>query len=148
MNDPDSVINSYERHRQARAELSKANKGVVFDALAAANLTQVHVEFDGEGDSGQIECVIGFRGDERAEIPATTVHVQNVAWGDATSAITESTLQSAVETLCYDYLEETHGGWGNNEGAFGEFRFDVAQRTIDLEFNGRVTDTYTTNHTF
>src|ERR1017187_6492097 len=68
MNDPDTVMSQFERHRQARAKLSEGNKGVVFDALAAANITQVHVEFDGEGDSGQIESVLAFRGEERAEL--------------------------------------------------------------------------------
>ena len=60
MNDTDSVMSSYERHRQARAKLSKSNKRAVFEALAAANITEVHVDFDGEGDSGQIGSVITF----------------------------------------------------------------------------------------
>jgi hypothetical protein len=58
------------------------------------------------------------------------------------------TLCAAIETLCYDYLEQTNGGWENNDGGFGEFIFDVAARTVELEFNGRYTDTFTTNHTF
>jgi hypothetical protein len=149
MNDPDSVISSYERHRQARAELGKGNKAAVFDALAAANITEVYVEFDGEGDSGQIECVLAFHGDQRAELPATMVRVQNIAWGDAATPVTmESTLERAIETLCYDCLEEAQSGWENDGGAFGEFRLDVAERTIKLEFNARYTDTHTTNHTF
>ena len=37
-------------------------------------------------------------------------------------------------------LEQEQGGWENNDGAFGEFTFDVAERTIELEFNGRFTD--------
>jgi hypothetical protein len=39
----------------------------------------------------------------------------------------QQTIQGAVETLCYDYLDETHGGWGNNDGGFGGFRLDVAE---------------------
>ena len=64
------------------------------------------------------------------------------------SSPSESTLEEAIENLCYDYLEETHGGWENNDGGFGEFRIDVAKRTVELEFNGRFTDTCTSNHTF
>jgi hypothetical protein len=148
MNDTDTVVSDYERHRQARARLSQANKGAVFDLLAAANITRVLVEFDGEGDSGQINTLTAFRGDERADLPATMVSVQNVAWGDANPVAMQSTLGSAIETLCYDYLEETHGGWENNEGGFGEFHLDVAARTVELEFNGRFTETFTSNHTF
>lgn len=148
MNDADTTMSDYERHRQARAQLSQGNKTAVFDALAAASITQVKVEFDGEGDSGQIEALAAFRGEERADIPATTVSVQNVAWGNNNPVTTQSTLESAIETLCYDYLEETHGGWENNDGGFGEFHLDVATRTVELEFNGRFTDTFTSNHTF
>jgi hypothetical protein len=92
--------------------------------------------------------VIAFRGEEGVEVPATPVSVQNVSWGDAKPVTTQSTLGDAIEALCYDCLEETHGGWENNEGAYGEFRLDVARRTIELEFIGRFADTYTTNHTF
>jgi hypothetical protein len=133
MNDAETAMSSYERHRQA---------------LTAANITRLIVEFDGEGDSGQISDIAAFRGKERIEIPATTVIVQNIAWGNLMPVTTESILGNAIETLCYDCLEETHGGWENNDGAFGEFHFDVSARTIDLEFHGRFTDTFTSNHTF
>jgi hypothetical protein len=79
MNGLDSAISDYERRRQAQARSNEANKRTLFDALTAANITEVHVDFDGEGDSGQIESVNGFRGEERAELPATMVRVQNVA---------------------------------------------------------------------
>jgi hypothetical protein len=149
MNTTDTVMSNYERHRQARAKLSEGNKGAVFDALAAAGITHVLVEFDGEGDSGQINDVTAFRGEERANLPAGTVRIHEVPWGDAPQPVaTEATLASAIETLCYDYLEETHGGWENNDGACGEFRFDVAALRIELEINERFMDTFSSHHTF
>jgi len=148
MNDTDTLMSTYERHRQARAKLSEGNKAAVFDALAAANITDVLVEFDGEGDEGQIESVTAFRGEERIDLPATTVRVLNVAWGNAETVATVSALVDAVETLCYDYLEDTHGGWENNDGGYGEFRLDVATRTVSLEINERYTETHTSEHTF
>jgi hypothetical protein len=148
MNDTDTVMSDYERERQARVKISEGNKNAVFDALATVNITLVHVEFDGEGDSGQIESVTAFRDEDRAELPSTTVAIQQVAWGDAPPVTTQSPLGSAIETLCYDYLEESNGGWENNEGAFGEFHFDVAKRTVELEFNARYVDTFTSNQTF
>ena len=42
-------------------------------------------------------------------------------------------LEAAIETLVYDYLETTHPGWEINDGAFGTFVFDVAERTIERE---------------
>jgi hypothetical protein len=148
MNDFESTFSAYNRHREARASLSAGNKNAVFDALGAANITQVLVEFDGMGDSGQIENVTAHRGDELVELPSTTVTIQQIAWGSSEPVTTEQTLKEAVETLCYDYLEETHDGWENNDGAYGEFLLDVAERTVDLEFQERNTATLTENHTF
>jgi hypothetical protein len=42
-----------------------------------------------------------------------------------------------VETLAYEVLAMTHCGWENNDGAFGDIVFDVAERTITLEYNER-----------
>jgi hypothetical protein len=148
MNDIDTAMSNFERHRRARAKLSQSNKGVVFDALVAANITLVQVQFDGEGDEGQIESVIAFRGEERVDLATTTISIQNATSGDAKPVTLESTLEDAIETLCYDCLEETHGGWENNEGAYGEFRLDVAERSIKLEFNQRFIDASTSTHTF
>jgi hypothetical protein len=62
--------------------------------------------------------------------------------------IAKEKLASAIEILCYDHLEETHCGWENNDGAYGEFLLDVAERTVELEFHERYTATLTENHTF
>jgi len=74
--------------------------------------------------------------------------MRRLSWGATEPVAEKRSLQDAIESLCYDYLEVTHGGWENNDGAFGEFHLDVAERTVDLEFHGRFSDTYTTNHTF
>lgn len=139
---------NYARHKELRAKANEANKSVLFDALASTSITSIHVDFDGEGDSGQINGVAAFYGDESATLPSTTIAIQTVSWGKTEIPTAQSTLEKAIETLCYDYLEQTHGGWENNDGGYGEFRIDVAKRTIELEFNGRFTDTWTDNHTF
>jgi trans-2-enoyl-CoA reductase len=148
MNDLTSMMASYERYRQVQAKINRANKRALFDALEAANITTVQVEFDGAGDSGQIGSVIAFRGEDRAELPETIVSIQRASWHSTDAVATAARLAEAIETVCYGYLEETHGGWENNDGAFGEFQFDLAERSIALEFNGRFTDIATDNHTF
>ena len=148
MNDLNSIMRTYEACRQAQAQLNEGNKGAIFDALAAASITGVHVDFDGEGDSGQINGVAAFTGEDAAELPKTMISIRQIHYGSTEPFPTECRLEEAIATLCYDYLEETHGGWENNDGAYGEFRLDVAKRTIELEFNGRFTDTWTHNHTF
>jgi hypothetical protein len=151
MNDLDSILSimsNYDRYHQDLEKLSEGNKGAVFDILAKAHITQVLVEFDGEGDSGQINGVTAIRNRETVALPAITFNLQRLSFGDTEPATAEVALREAIETLCYDYLEVTHGGWENNDGAFGEFRLDVATRMVELEFNARYIETSTSDHTF
>ena len=51
-----------------RADALPLNKSALFDALAAAAIQTVVIEFDGCGDSGQLENITGLDA-ENAEIP-------------------------------------------------------------------------------
>lgn len=139
--DPAALWARIEAEAAARTELAAEalplNKAALFDALAAAGITVVIVTFDGCGDSGQIGNMEARAGDEPAELPAA-IEIATPTW-DA-SALHRETLPTsrAIEALAYAFLEETHGGWENNEGAFGEFTFDVAERSIRLDYNERI----------
>jgi hypothetical protein len=148
MSDTSDFMAAYQNHQKAVAEANAINKGAVFDALVAAGITSVKVEFNGEGDSGQIEDTVASAGETPVKLPANPVTLQEASWNSDKLSTKESTLSEAVETLCYDYLEQEHGGWENNDGAFGTFEFDVGGRTIQLEFNGRYTDVAITTHSF
>ena len=64
--------------------------------------TEVHVEFDGEGDSGQIHDVWAYRSGEGIELPETTLAIRGAVRGPPSRS------------------PET------NAGGYGEFRLDVA----------------------
>lgn len=147
MSDLKSWNDTWERHHQAQIKANERNKAPVFDALAAAGITAVHVDFDGEGDSGQINSVVALIDSEHAELPKVGIAIQTAVWGNTELETGTATLAEAIETLCYGYLAEYHGGWENNDGAYGEFVFEAASRTIQLEFNGRFTDVCTDRHT-
>jgi hypothetical protein len=135
--------NLHARWAQFSAAIAKANslnKALVFSALSAAGITHVSVSFDGEGDSGQIEHLSAHAGDATVDFPATTVTLYGAQSGCKKLTTREMPLREAVEELCYGYLEQQYGGWENNDGAFGEFTFDVAERKIALEFNARFVD--------
>ncbi len=136
-----------ERARmQLAAEALAANKTAVFDALAAAGITAVSVSFDGYGDSGQIESLDAEANGTRIVLPAASI---TIAKPDA-EALTHQdvSLADAIEQIAYDLLEEKHCGWENNDGAYGEFVFDVATRGITLEHNERYTASNTYQHSF
>jgi hypothetical protein len=136
---------SYQNHQKAVAEANVINKGVVFDALEAAGITTVNVTFDGEGDSGQIDNIMA---DDSAELPHIPIELQKVAWSAGKLDSIQTTLRDAIETLCYDFLSQEQGGWENNDGAYGEFTFDVVKRTVELDFNARFTDSAHSSHSF
>lgn len=150
--DMDAAMARYHADRAAYEGRSKsihpANKKALFDVLAAAKITQVTVSFDGYGDSGQVEDISAYSGGETVDLPKGEITIARAIWG--VDETTESTMsvEDAVEQLAYDFLSETHGGWENNDGAYGEFTFDVEQRVITLDYNERYTATESYEHSF
>jgi hypothetical protein len=148
MSGTDDFMETWQRHKAASAKANGLNKAAVFDALSAAGITDVAVGFDGEGDSGQIEDAAPYAGDKLLDFPATTVTLYRQQYGNEELTTHEISLREAVEQLCYGYLEQENDGWENNDGASGEFTFDVAEGKIALDFNGRFSDYVLHKYTF
>jgi hypothetical protein len=148
MSDTQDFAAMYANHQKALKEANAINKTAVFNALSEAGITRVLAYFDGEGDSGQLDNVTAHCGGEERKFPEATVELQQVSWGSDKGDTRKATLREAVEQLCYDFLEQEHGGWENNDGAFGEFAFEVNERRVALEFNGRYSDFTTSSHSF
>ncbi len=130
---------------RAAAEILPTNKSALFECLAAARITTAIVEFDGSRDSGQIEGIIARREDQVIDLPRGPVQITTILWDGSTVASSMS-VGEALEALAYAFLEEEHGGWEDNEGAYGEFTFDVADRSISLNYNERVVESVHFHH--
>jgi hypothetical protein len=138
-----------QAERDARvAALRPANKNRLFDGLAAAGITHVTVSFDGYGDSGQIESISTWAGETTVDFPKIQIAYAALTWDDPEVEMRNLSLEDVVEQLAYDFLSDTHGGWENNDGAYGEFCFDANARCIHLEFNERFTSSELYNHDF
>ncbi len=150
--DPEALWAKIEDQHAARAQLAEEtlpqNKAALFDALASAGITNVLVTFDGVGDSGQIEGIDATIDGAPAELPNVEIEIVTPAWDGSGLDRRTCAVPEAIETLAYAFLETTHGGWENNEGAFGEFTFAVAERTIALDYNERFESFELTVHTF
>jgi hypothetical protein len=118
------------------------NKEIVFEALAAASVTRVVVDFDGAGDEGQIEEIEAFAEDRVVDLPAVKVSVFR------DNKTEEIPLEDGIEQIVYDALEASRPGWEINEGSYGSFGFDVATRTITLEFEARIITTDSSQEEF
>ena len=143
----DEILTRYVHRRERMAALHSANKTLLFAALAEAGVTTVEIRFDGAGDSGQIEQIEARAEEDSVELPATQVDTMRIDYASIEPISEVKPLPDAIEALCYALLETGHGGWEINEGAFGEFSFDVAAGTITLGFNQRIeTSDYTEHH--
>src|SRR3546814_10839014 len=69
-------------------------------------------------------------GDDVVDLPAITVTQAAALWDGSGSEESTPLLTDAIESLAHDLLTDTHAGWENNDVAYGEFVFDVANRTI------------------
>ena len=97
--------------------------------LRGLGVSDVEAVYDGIGDSGQIEQLC----------------YQDAA--DPTRAIeVGKEMNERVESLFYALLELRHGGWENNDGAYGAFRWNLVAGTIEHEHNHRYTEVETSVH--
>lgn len=143
-----SVFAAQTKQAAREAELRPANKDRLFDALAAAGISHVTVTFDGYGDSGQIDSVAAWNGEIAIDFPQTQVTYAALTWDKPAVELRQLSLEDVVEQLTYDFLSDAQGGWENDDGAYGEFCFDAAARTIHLEFNERFTSSELFTHDF
>ena len=131
------------------AEILPQNKVALFDALAAAGIDSVIVGFDGCGDSGQIESVMAYAADgAEITVPTITIGMHEVIFNGPAIVVEQRSVREAIEIMVYAFLEETHDGWENDDGAYGEFIFRVRDRAISLDYNERYTATDFSTHEF
>jgi hypothetical protein len=135
--------------QQRQADVLARNKATLFQALAAACIDTVTVMFDGSGDSGQIESVETFDAAANpAVLPEALINIAGIEFESLETRITPISPREAIENMVYAFLEQTHDGWENGDGAYGAFTFTVADQSISLEYNERYTDTHYYQHEF
>lgn len=98
--------------------------------LKEAGVASVHIEYDGCGDSGQIESVSYLDREGKA------------LDFSGTASLSEERLMD----LFYDLTQARHPGWENNDGAFGELDWNLDADTLRHTHNDRFTDYATTVH--
>lgn len=98
----------------------KDNKGVVkfMKFLTELSITMASVEFNGGGDSGDIESSVYDGNDE----------------------ILDLSYDNEVETFLYNRLNNFYRGWEINEGSHGKFVFYPIDNIIQLEFSEHTED--------
>jgi hypothetical protein len=121
------ALAQYERERleNVRRNLPGARR-----QLLDAGVQSVEIDYDGCGDSGCIEN-IAYRDGRGSAVDLA-----------GKLALTEDQLTN----LFYDLIEARHPGWENNDGAFGEFKWNLTEDALLHTHNDRFTDYDTTEH--
>ena len=159
--DMKSIMEEMAEDRKKRATSAELNKAALVEAIKPIGLTRIEVDFNGSGDSGQVDEVRYFKGKKEPKDLETIKRtlVQQAKINDSTTYceikkewVTTTkcpTIEELVEQICYDLLSANHAGWEINEGSFGEFVFSFGNSNeIDLTFNQRVESVETTEETY
>src|SRR5437016_14443747 len=84
------------------------NKNLIFDALADAGIHRVTVDYDGSGDSGQIESIEAWDA-ANEKIPLPSSRKVQLASENPDRPVDHIGLEAAVEELAWHYLYDNHG---------------------------------------
>lgn len=148
-----TALDMKQKVMQNASSRIKFNKPLLFSALSAHNISRVEIDFDGSGDSGNMEEPVFFRGigANQVQVAPSDIEHTRVEGALISSECTwdpkkklwihkteTPTISELVESICYDLLESNHGGWEINEGSFGKFVLAVKESQIALEYNERV----------
>ncbi len=112
---PACDFTAYDQKNREHARIAEAlltsNKAALFDALATAGIEIVTVVFDGYGDSGQLEKIEAQAGDRIIALPSGEIEIARHVCGTPNIERQTQPISIAIETLAYDFLGQTHGGW-------------------------------------
>ena len=125
-----------------------AAKTNLFDILDSHGIAFVIVGFDGYGDSGQIEGILAHDDTGIVELPDVKLPAIDIETTEPEAGANDMAITDVIESLAYNLLQNEHGGWENNDGAYGEFRFDTADRIITLGYNERFTSSEYSEHSW
>lgn len=98
--------------------------------LKEAGIACVHIQYDGCGDSGQIDGIGYTDGEGKSVDPVGKVMIAN----------------DQLTDLFYDLLQVRHPSWADGDGAFGEIEWDLTVDTLKHTHNERFTDYDSTEH--
>lgn len=106
----------------------------ILTQLRALNVASVVVDYDGSGDSGQVESVEARTAGGNAidlAVPAGMKEVEEGHYVVGQGFLTQKKikpvlLRERIEDFAYAWLEDQHPGWEINGGSYGQLTISVA----------------------
>lgn len=134
-------------HLSLSLEALHANRDRLLAALVTLNATNITIEYEGGGDSGDVSSVTITPDILTPRLHTETIvlcrilrhyedgHVRHELNDDAVQS-----LESALKDFTHAWLEIQHGGWENNDGARGTVTINVPENRLDLEHESFYTE--------
>jgi hypothetical protein len=158
-----NLMDMYDRVRVIKREILTENLVRLVDALRQQNVAEVHMEYAGGGDSGDIESLsitnvdgeevsLGFDGHyaQPDDLPAGTPmlslkkvvrHYDTPEREPTVEEGRDRPLKTAMMDFLWSLADLEHPGWENNDGGEGEVHLDVASGQVTLEHREFITQT-------
>lgn len=129
---PDWLAELQAQDQRQRDRLPAA-KATLLAALKRTRAAIVTIEYDAEGDSGQIDAIVAKSAAGRP------LKLRGKITLDLHGQAHEyKTLEEALDEFAWLVLRVYHAGFENNEGGFGTISIDVAKASITLDHNDRI----------
>jgi len=110
--------------QRCAAEQRVQTRATLLSELRALGVTSIAVQYEGYGDSGNVEDVV---------VTPDTI------------TLTEE-LRRRVEDFGWDFAYALSPGFENNEGGYGELTWALEADKIDVSHSNRYIETNTTEH--
>lgn len=122
--EPSEFLKQYYKEQEERKKALPAKAAELRQKLLTLGVTSVAADYDGAGDSGQMN---------------------GVSWEPQTLQLPPGT-EGDIEALFWDFLEAHHAGWENNDGGRGDFRWDITTGNFTLDHEDYYTESNATKH--
>jgi len=145
------IMADWEKKQKARREACAVTKLSVMNILRDHGIKYALVEYDGSGDSGQINAVTAY-GPTCPQAPedSYTYHDHEMAFPDVKVTLPDDdgaqTIAAMLEDYAWDLITSYHGGFENNDGGQGHIVFDTTDDSIVFEHGDNVVEVHYTTH--
>lgn len=111
-------VSTMEKWAAERDAQNKENRANLLVQLRAIGVTEVTAEYEGYGDSGNVEDI--------------TLQPSGIAL--------PTDLSSQLDEFTWAFAYQQHPGFENNEGGYGTLTWDLTKDGIDLDHADRFVD--------
>jgi hypothetical protein len=148
MSNFDDFWGSYKAEQAERQARLPQIKTFVIDQFRKHGVHSVHIEYDGENDSGQTNGIVGFDADHK-HVEFTSLTAEPPADGHPLCThlrqlIGTGSLLELADNFTWEVLGVYHDGFWNNDGGFGTLTINVDTGTVSLEHSDQYVNIDTT----